>query len=500
VTRRHHPSSITVVLLSAAIVVTVGLSALADSALVEAGTTNPYRVEVVQTNADLSQRLTRLPDIVFGPAATAAPQAIAVNAGRRYQRISGFGAAMTDTSAWLIERQLSPARRTALIDELFGTAGLHLGLVRIPVGASDFTHDGHPYTYDDMPAGQSDPQLRHFSIAHDTAYILPALSQARAVNPQLQLTASPWTAPAWMKANDALDNLQDRGTLRSSDTGAWAAYLARFVAAYRQAGVPISALTVQNEPTVGTAYPGMSLPADQEARLIDRDLEPALARAGAHPQIDGGDLGWNPNSAPYMRTVTASRTLGGLAWHCYYGLPTVMAAFHAAYPRLTQTVDECSPGGPSPTPTAEVLISSLREWAAVVMLWNLALDPNGGPVQPPNHGCPRCVGLATVDEHAGTATLSRSAYQLGQVSAFVQPGAQRIASNTFVSYDDPHAYASYVTPGLDDVALRNPDGSIVLIAYNSGAASATFAVRWRARAFTATLAPGAMTTFVWNQP
>ena len=465
---------------------------------------DPYDAEIVQTTGDLSQRLARQPDAELGPLSTAAPvPVIRVNAGVRYQAISGFGAAMTDTSAWLLQHALTPATRAQVYDELFGAEGIGLDFVRIPMGASDFTHTGVPYTYDDLPSGRTDPALRHFSIAHDRAFVIPALRQALAVNRRITFLASPWTAPAWMKANHALSNPGNTGTLLPSAYAPWARYFARFLTAYAAAGIHIGAVTVQNEPLTSTLYPGMSFPAAAETGWVTRDLAPALATAHLHPQIFGGDLGWGPDNNAFMSTSIfgpAGRSLTGISWHCYYGAPGVMNEFAAADPRLQQIVDECSPGGTSPTPTSEVVIASLRDWASTVSLWNLALDTHGGPVQAPNHGCPGCVGLASIDEHTGRVGLTRAYYQLGQVSAFVARGARRIAANHFVAYTYPHKGVNVVTPGLDDVALRNPDGSIVVIAYDNATAPIRFAVAWRGRELTETLSPQAMMTIVFDRP
>jgi glucosylceramidase len=414
--------------------------------------------------------------------------------------VRGFGAAMTDSSAWLIERELSAGARQSLMASLFGPTGIHLDVVKVPIGASDFTQNGQPYTYDDLPAGQSDPALTHFSIAHDQAYILPALLDARALNPATEFLATPWSPPAWMKANQSLDNNNDAGTLLPGDAGPWAAYIVKFVTAYAQAGIPIGALTLENEPGVPTLYPGLNISPAGEAAWVLQDLEPALAGAKLHPGIYGSDVGWGPTTSYAAETATgpAARALSGLAWHCYYGSPTAMSQVRRADPRLEAIVDECSPGI-TPTPITEIVISSLRNWASTVALWNLALDPTGGPAQLPNHGCMGCSGLATIDPRTGAVTLRQSYYQLGQASAFLVPGAQRIASPTFVGYRYPGPGVNVVTPGLDDVALRNPDGSLVLLAYDNSARPIRFAVAWKGRAFSYRLPAGASVTFVWNR-
>jgi glucosylceramidase len=463
--------------------------------------TDPYRVSVVQTSASLSQALTPLPGLEFGPAKTGNLPAIDVNAAIRYQRITGFGGAMTDSSAWLIENKLNQAQRQTLMGKLFGPTGIRLNFVRVPIGASDFTQNGTPYTYDDVPAGQSDPDLQHFSIAHDQAYILPALTAVKALNPAIAFMATPWTPPAWMKTNDSLSNAGNKAFLRRRDFGAYAAYIVKFLQAYAQAGIPISSLTLQNEPGILTLYPGLNISAAAEATWLTGSLRPALAKANLHPNLYGGDRGWGPTTDYFTTSIkNAGNALSGLAWHCYFGEPGVMSPLHDEDPRLGQIVDECSPGL-TPTPISEVVISSLRNWVSVVSLWNLALDQTGGPAQLPNHGCKGCQGIVTIPlQGGGPVTLMPSYYELGQASEFIDPGAQRINTGNFVSYRYPHAGVNVATPGLDDVAVRNPDGSIVLIAYNNATAPITFAVKWRGRAFGYTLPAGATATFVWNRP
>ena len=176
-----------------------------------------------------------------------------------------------------------------------------------------------------------------------------------------------------------------------------------------------------------------------------------------------------------------------------------MSALHRSRPGLAQLVTECS-WGISPGPPSELMIASIRNWASAVVLWNLALDPAGGPVQPPNMGCRGCTALVTVDPATHTVGYGSDYYELGQLGAFVAPGARRIASNTFVTYNYVHLRGplDYSTAGLDDVAFENPDATDVLLAYNGSRRAIRFAVRWRAQAFVHTLPSGATVTFVWR--
>jgi glucosylceramidase len=147
------------------------------------------------------------------------------------------------------------------------------------MGGSDYSVTGVPYSYDDMPAGQTDPGLAHFSVAHDQAYILPALRAAQALNPSLYTDAVPWSPPGWMKANDALDNINYAGTLLPQYYPALAQVFVKFLQAYAASGIHVSAIAPQNEPEVPAKYPGLELQEPQEASFVAHNLRPALAAA-----------------------------------------------------------------------------------------------------------------------------------------------------------------------------------------------------------------------------
>jgi glucosylceramidase len=477
--------------------------ALAGGGVASAAAHPPHRrgerVEVVQTTAGLYDRLTRLPDLEFRSSNSPRIPVIHVEDRIRYQRITGIGAAMTDSSAWLIRDRLGAGAQAELMNELFGRSGIRLSFLRVPIGASDFTAQGQPYSYDDLPAGETDPGLARFSIAHDQSYVIPALREVLAHNRRVLILANPWSPPAWMKSNGSLDNIFDAGNLLAGSYRPLADYFVRFIQAYAGAGIPIAAITPQNEPLASTSYPGLALTAADEAQLIARDLRPALTAAGLQTKIYGYDAGWESTSyAQDLISSGARDAIDGLAWHCYSGIPDVMSAAHALAPALDEIVSECSPGIEA-YPVAEIVIGSIRNWASAVALWNLALDPSGGPVQPPNSGCGGCSGVVTIDGRSHRVTLNRSYYELGQVSRFVQRGAWRIASEHFVSYDYQGLGARAVTPGLDDVAFLNPDGSRVLVAYNAAARPMRFAVDWHGKSFTYRLVPRGTVTFVWRR-
>lgn len=456
-------------------------------------------VEVVITSADLRRALTRMPDLRFSMTAPRG-RVISVEEHVRAQRIRGFGGAMTDTSAWLIDDHLSSATRAGLMNALFGASGIHLSFLRLPMGASDFTWGRKPWSYDDMPPGGSDPDLTHFSIAHDLAFTIPALHQALSIDPGMFVLANPWSPPAWMKTNDEMGNRDDTGSLKPSAARPLAAYFVKFLRAYAAAGIHVSAVTPQNEPGQASLYPGMNMSEGGEAAFVRYDLAPALRAANLDTMIYGYDWGWPPSQIRFAYALARSRAAGdlaGISTHCYRGNPTTIANLHREAPGLDELVAECSPGI-MPATTSEVAIASMRNWASALALWNLALDPRGGPVMPPNHACPHCTGIVTIDEGSHRVTFTRDYFQLGQLSKFVLPGAVRLGSNHFVTYVHPTADRSMATPGLDDAAFENPDGSRVLVAYNNSRAPLAFAVKDAGRYFGYTLPGRATGTFVWG--
>ena len=434
-------------------------------------------VHVWLTTADLDSALTPQPDQFFEPDSGRDARTIAVDDGVTYQQMDGFGAAMTDTSAWLIAAKLHGDARTRLLRALFSsTQGIGIDWVRVPMGSSDYTHD-HYYSYDDN-GGAADPQLAHFSIGHDLPYIVPLLRQALRINPAIKLNANPWSPPAWMKSNHSMIG---GGSLLPEYYEALAEYFVKFLQAYAAQGLGIYAIQPQNEPLAQAAYPTMYWPAVDEARFIGDDLGPALAGAGLHPKILGFDQNWDqPGYAEtLLRDNAAAAYLAGTAWHTYYGSSSAMTLVHGLFPDKDTYETESSVANP-----ADLFINAARNWSRSGVMWNIALDTLGGPL-PRNVACQGCIGLVTIDQAAGTYTFTRYYYQIGQFSKFVEPGAYRIASSSFGS-------------SLEDVAFRNPDGSEVLVVYNGSHGSLGYDVLRRGATLHSQLPAGATETLVWR--
>lgn len=415
---------------------------------------------------------------------------ISIDDTQRHQRMAGFGASITDASAWLMRHRMSEAQRTALLRELFGREGAGVGfdLARLTIGASDFSQ-AH-YTFDDRPSGEADLPLAHFSIDPHRADVLPLVKQALAVNPGLRVMASPWSAPAWMKSNGRLI----QGRLRPDMHDAFARYLLRYVEAMAVEGVPIFALTVQNEPLFEPGdYPGMRIDAPARADLIGRHLGPMLAARAPGTQIIEWDHNWDRPDEPLavLADPVARQYVGGVGWHCYVSdtlLPN-QSVVRDAHPDKDVWLTECSGGGWKPhwgealsSTARDLVIRSVRHWARGVLMWNLALDEQHGP-----HlgGCPNCRGLVTIDPRSGAVTRTPEYYAFAHASRFVRTGAWRIGS-------------SEGRDGVDNVAFLNADdGTIVLVVGNSATRSRRIAVRHGGREFTHELAPQSVATYTW---
>lgn len=447
-------------------------------------------VQIFETNGDQSKLLAPQASINFVKGPGGSLNLISVDSSKHYQVIDGFGASFSDSSAWLIWNKLDTAQRTLLMNRFFSRKdGIGLSVLRQPMGATDFSASGS-YSYDDMPSGQTDPSLNNFSIAHDNTYILPLLQQALAINPALKVVGLPWSPPAWMKTSATMSG----GSIDPQYYPSLAQYFVKFVHAYRQAGIPIYALSVQNEPLYSnSAYPTADFSSKQEAQFIANFLAPALTRANlADVKLLGYEHNWD--NTDYSKSLLASAAvpfLAGNSFHCYAGDPSAQSVVKEAAPAKDIWFTECSGITSSHFRddlvwnADQLLIGATRNWARSVLLWNLALDQNSGPRI---GGCENCRGVVTIDDSVrpSKVTLNVEYYVLGHISKFVFPGAHRVDSNTFGSGN------------IEDVAFQNPDGSIVVIVLNAGASLHSFTIKFQGNTFEYSLPPGSLATFLWK--
>lgn len=468
------------------------------------------RVAAFLTTKDLKTTLARQPDLHFDASTSAAGEDIAVDPTQKGQEITaGFGVAMTDTSAKLLHDDLPAVVSHDAMSKLFSRLdGLGLTFLRIPIAGSDYVV-GKPYSYDEQPPGGSDPTLKRFSIDHDRAYVLPAIREALALaGGRMTVMANPWTPPAWMKTDDTLvTTTGPLGQLEPQYYGAYANYLVRFLQAYRDAGVKVDYLGVQNEPLTPlllvAGIPESYLDGPSEGRLIASYVAPALKAAGLKPGILAYDDGYE-RSEIYIPAVMAlaAGEVAGFAYHCYLSDPMSIGIESGLYPGKAQLETECS-SKLSDVEPQQMTIRNLRAGAQGIQLWNAALDQRGGPKI--GNGCKGitgpyagidCIAPLTVNTRTHTFSFTSDYWALAHFSRFIRPGAHRIASTT--PSDCRTSPVSGWDCGLEDVAFENPDGSLVLVATANDGKTHTFTVTVDGRRFTTTIPDGGTETFVWN--
>lgn len=474
------------------LVTRVGVVLSLASCLPPASTTStaPLGVQAWVTTGDQSKLLQPQPTISAAPSANLASgvPTITVDETKSYQQMLGFGAAMTDASAYLMKQKMSKQDREVLLQDLFGRGnGIGFSFIRVPMGASDFS--SRHYSYDDMTGTSTDSALARFSVEPDRADKLPLLRRALAINPQLKVMASPWSPPGWMKTTNSLIT----GTLLPKFYDSFADYFVKFIRAYEAEGVPIHSISLQNEPNFEPAdYPGMKLEPKARADVIGNHMGPRFAGAGIKTLIWDWDHNWDLPQQPLdvLADSTARRYIQGVAWHCYGGEVPAQSTVHDAHPDKDAYFTECSGGEWSPKfdenfkwTVNTLIIGATRNWARGVLLWNLALDEKFGP-----HlgGCGNCRGVVTVNSATGAYTRNVEYYALAHASKFVRPGAYRIASESSDST-------------LSNVAFRNADdNSKVLIVLNTADRGQSFSVRSAGRTFSFTLPAVSAVTFVWT--
>jgi glucosylceramidase len=473
----------------------LGVAALAVSTMLvptAQAANEPVNIWLTTTNDAGGRTVTRgleqQTPIAFSAGTGTGQQTITVNDGTTYQQFEGGGASFTDTAAWLMNSSgaLSQSTRNDVMQKLFDpSSGIGLSFVRNPIGASDLARNS--YTFDDMPAGQTDPDLAHFSIAHDQADVLPLTQQAKQLNPQLKLMASPWSAPPWMKDNDSY-NL---GWVQSQYYNNYAQYFVKYLQAYKNAGVPVDYITVQNEPTCCDGYPSTNWNGSGLAYFTKNSLLPALHSAGLSTKVLALDWNWDQYqsfAAPTMddSAIRTDPNFGGMAWHGYGGDIGQQTTVHNQYPDVNAYSTEHSGGTWVSNQQAEDMnniVDYTRNWSRTVTKWSLAVDQNMGPH---NGGCGTCTGFITVhngDSRTGQVDYTVEYYTMGHLTKFVKPGAVRIDSND--------------NSTVRNVAWKNPDGSKALIAYNSSTSDQSVRVNWGGQSFTYNLPGHTSATFTW---
>lgn len=461
-------------------IVTVAASSILPTAMVVAQPSAPGTGEASVWTTSGEDRLKRQAPTQWKSAhGTASASSVLVQPEKSFQPILGFGAAFTDAACYTFNRLDRSARET-LFHELFHPSELGLSVCRTCVGSSDYSTEA--FTYDE---GDPDPQLTRFSIAHDRPYVLPILREARKANPDLFLFSSPWTPPGWMKSNKSMFG----GNMQRHYMESYANYFVKFLQAYEAEGVPVNAITVQNEVDTDQdgRMPQCTWPMEYEADFVRQFLGPAFEKNQVKAKIWIIDHNYNlwGRAMGELETPDVRKYTNAIAWHGYVGKPEWMMRVLQAYPEVEMYWTEGGPDYTDPnylkdwTTWSSTYIGILRNGCRSITGWNLALDEHGKP----NIGPFSCGGMVTIHSQTKAITRSGQYWAFAHFSRFIKRSATRIESTG--------------AAGIDHAAFRNPDGSHVVVLANAGP-QREVEIRVGQRATSVQLGQNAVATLVWN--
>lgn len=405
---------------------------------------------------------------------------IEVDSSTSFQTVDGFGYTLTGSSAMLINN-MPVTQRDALLNDLFSTAGIAVSYIRVSMGASDLSPT--VFSYNDMPAGQTDPTLANFSLSQDLTHLVPVLQKIIAINPSIKILASPWSPPAWMKSNGSPIG----GSLKTEYYAAYAQYFVKYIQAMKALGINIDAVTVQNEPHHNGNNPSMLMNASEQTNFVKSNLGPAFQSASITTKIIIWDHNCdNPNyPITVLNDAAAKAFIDGSAFHLYAGDISALTTVHNAHPDknvyFTEqwTSSTGNFGGDLNWHVKNVIIGSMRNWSKNALEWNLASDPTFGPHTP--GGCSQCKGAIIID--GANYFKNVSYYIIAHASKFVPAGSVRIASTMVTS--------------LPNVAFKRPDGKKVLIVLNDSGGPRAFNIKYKSVWSTTSLNQGAVGTYIW---
>jgi len=384
--------------------------------------------------------------------APSAGDSVRLVVANKFQDILGFGGCFSDASCYLIDRLHQPAREQFL-HELFHPSEMGLNVNRTCIGACDSA--AKLYSYDE---GEDDPDLKRFSIEHDREYILPVLRRVREINPDVFYFSSPWSPPGWMKWNKSMLG----GSMSRQYLASYAQYLLKFLQAYAAEGVPVQAITPQNEIDTDQhgKMPACTWSQECETEFIADHLGPLFERTNTLTKIwilDHNYVYWgrviseldDPQFRSYVNSV---------AWHGYVGEPAMMSRVRAAHPAVEMYFTEGSTDYNDPhyqddwAKWGTIYTAVLNNWCRAAVAWNIATDEHGKP----NIGPYPCGGIVIINPNTQEIIRSGQYWALTHFSRAIKRGARRFESQSEAL-------------DLGHVAVENPGGEKVLILTNPGA-------------------------------
>lgn len=395
------------------------------------------KVSVYTTAKDSDQRLALSDSLSFAPGQQPSEGEISVFVypEHRYQTLLGIGGAITDASAEVFAKLPAPKQKELLKAYYDPKDGIGYTWARTTIHSSDFSSGSYTYIK------EGDKALKSFTIKHDQQYRIPLIKQAiAAAGGKLNLFASPWSPPAFMKSNHSM--LQG-GSLLPEYADSWATYYTKFIKAYEKQGIPIWGISVQNEPMAKQTWESVIYSAEEERDFLKNHLGPIMAKEGLGNKPI---IVWDHNRDLIVQRVNtilsdpdAAKYAWGIGYHWYEtwagGEPMYqnLRAVHEAFPNkpilLTEaTVEKFDPQRLQYWPNGErygsAMINDFNSGSIAWTDWNILLDQTGGP----NHVGNLCFAPIHADTTKGELVYTPSYYYIGHFAKFIRPNAQRVSS------------------------------------------------------------------------
>ncbi len=416
---------------------------------------------------------------------------IFVDPDKTFQTFFGIGAALTDASAETFYKIPKDKQQEILRAYFNKETGIGYTVARTNIHSCDFSSGSYTYVQ------EGDKDLATFNIDHDRTYKMPFIKEAMAAaGGKLELFASPWSPPAFMKDNN---NMLKGGKLMPAFYESWALYYTRFIKEYEKAGIPIWGISIQNEPMATQTWESCVYTAEEERDFLKNHLGPTMKREGLQ---DKKIIVWDHNrdlmyqrAQTYFKDPEASKYIWGIGFHWYEdwsgGVPMYdnVRRVHEAFPDKNIFFTEgCAESFDASKYKSWALgeeygrsmITDFNNGMVGFTDWNILLDETGGP----NHVQNFCFAPVHADTKTGEVIYTSSYYYIGHFSKFIKPGAKRIAAASSRSQ-------------LLTTAFRNTDGTTVVVVMNQGNTNTPYSLWINGKAATTEAQPHSISTLVF---
>lgn len=428
------------------------------------------------------------------------PRAIMLNEGQVFQEMDGFGSAITGSTAYNLLK-MAPSDRASFLRETFSpTNGMGQNYIRIAIGCSDFSLD--EYTLNDTPG------LENFALQEEELeYVIPVLKEILAINPDVKIMGSPWTAPRWMKVNNLTDlepyDSWTGGHLNPTHYQDYATYFVKWIQVMQQHGIHIHSITPQNEPLNHLNSASMVMKWDEQRDFIKTALGPQLRAAGLNTKIYVYDHNYNYDNMTDQESYPihiyedpdAAQYVAGAAYHNYGGSKEELLEIHNQAPHKELIFTETSIGTWNEghvlssqliEDMREVGLGTINNWSRGVIVWNLMLDSDRGPNR--DGGCQTCFGAVDINKSDYRTIRKNSHYfVVGHLSSVVRPGAVRIGT-TGAAVD-----------GVIHTAFKNPDNTYAVVLLNSNGMDTPVTLSDGTRHFRHVVPSNSVVSYLWTK-